>query len=104
MIGTTKDIDYAPSIGFIYAPLEWLSVFGDYNWERFDWINPHRSGKTIICGHTAQHSGEPADVGYAVCIDTWVYGDGWLTCLDVGTGEYWQANQDGETRQDQLAG
>ena len=36
-IGVTKDIDYAPSIGFVYAPLEWLSVFGDYNWERFDW-------------------------------------------------------------------
>lgn len=37
VIGVQKDIDYAPSIGFIYAPLEWLSVFGDYNWERFDW-------------------------------------------------------------------
>jgi MtrB/PioB family decaheme-associated outer membrane protein len=37
VIGTQKDIDYAPSIGFVYAPLEWLSVFGDYNWERFDW-------------------------------------------------------------------
>lgn len=36
-IGITKDIDYAPSIGFVYAPLEWLSVFSDYNWERFDW-------------------------------------------------------------------
>jgi MtrB/PioB family decaheme-associated outer membrane protein len=37
VVGVQKDIDYAPSIGFIYAPLEWLSVFGDYNWERFDW-------------------------------------------------------------------
>jgi MtrB/PioB family decaheme-associated outer membrane protein len=37
VIGVQKDIDYAPSIGFIYAPLEWLSFFGDYNWERFDW-------------------------------------------------------------------
>ena len=37
VIGVQKDIDYAPSIGFVYAPLEWLSVFGDYNWERFDW-------------------------------------------------------------------
>lgn len=37
VIGVQKDVDYAPSIGFIYAPLDWLSVFGDYNWERFDW-------------------------------------------------------------------
>jgi MtrB/PioB family decaheme-associated outer membrane protein len=37
VIGVQRDIDYAPSLGFIYAPLEWLSVFGDYNWERFDW-------------------------------------------------------------------
>ncbi|HXF75595.1 MAG TPA: MtrB/PioB family decaheme-associated outer membrane protein [Methylomirabilota bacterium] len=37
VIGTQKDTDYAPSIGFLYAPLEWLSIFGDYNWERFDW-------------------------------------------------------------------
>ena len=36
-IGVTKDIDYAPSVGFVYAPLDWMSVFGDYNWERFDW-------------------------------------------------------------------
>jgi hypothetical protein len=37
VIGAQKDIDYAPSIGFTYAPMEWLSFFGDYNWERFDW-------------------------------------------------------------------
>jgi len=37
VIGVQKDIDYAPSLGFVYAPLDWLSVFGDYNWERFDW-------------------------------------------------------------------
>ena len=37
VIGVQKDIDYAPSLGFVYAPLEWLSIFGDYNWERFDW-------------------------------------------------------------------
>jgi MtrB/PioB family decaheme-associated outer membrane protein len=37
VIGTTKDIDYAPSVGFVYAPNDWMSIFGDYNWERFDW-------------------------------------------------------------------
>jgi len=36
-IGTQKDVNYSPSVGFVYAPLMWASFFGDYNWERFDW-------------------------------------------------------------------
>lgn len=36
-IGVQNDVNYSPSIGFAYAPLEWLTVFADYNWERFDW-------------------------------------------------------------------
>jgi serine/threonine protein phosphatase 1 len=67
-------------------------------WTRFDEIQPHPSEKTIICGHTAQKSGVPLNLGYAVCIDTWAYGRGWLTCLQVDSGQYWQANQYGETR------
>lgn len=59
---------------------------------------PHCSGKVMICGHTSQRSGVPLNLGHAVCIDTWVYGDGWLTGLDVRTGKLWQANQRGETR------
>ena len=71
-------------------------------WDKFDNPPPHQSGKIMICGHTAQRSGRPLDIGHAVCIDTWVYGRGWLTCLDPETGEYWQANQLGETRRDWL--
>lgn len=37
VVGLAQDVNYSPSIGFIYAPLEWASFFGDYNWERFDW-------------------------------------------------------------------
>lgn len=71
-------------------------------WDRFDGRPPHQSGKTMICGHTVQREGHPLNIGHAVCIDTWVYGDGWLTCLDPATGDYWQANQSGETRRDRL--
>jgi serine/threonine protein phosphatase 1 len=60
---------------------------------------PHLSGKIVICGHTAQRSGKPLNLGHTICIDTWVYGEGCLTCLDVTTGKYWQANQLGQTRQ-----
>lgn len=68
-------------------------------WDKF--IDPlaHESGKTMICGHTAQKLGRPRDIGHAVCIDTFVYGEGgWLTCMDVENRFYWQANQKGETR------
>jgi hypothetical protein len=43
---------------------------------------PHESGKTMICGHRVPQSGRPLLLDRAICIDTWVYGDGWLTCLE----------------------
>lgn len=72
-------------------------------WQKFEAPAPHVSGKTMICGHTAQRSGLPRNLGHAVCLDTWVYGQGWLSCLDVGSGDVWQANQSGETRRSNLA-
>jgi serine/threonine protein phosphatase 1 len=59
---------------------------------------PHYSGKVLVCGHTQQRSGLPLNLGHAVCIDTWAYGNGWLTCLDTATGRIWQANQAGRVR------
>ena len=69
-------------------------------WEKLDaeTSRPHESGKVMICGHTSQRNGVPLNLGHAVCIDTRVFADGWLTCLDVRTSKYWQANQHGETR------
>ncbi len=58
----------------------------------------HVSGKTMICGHTRQKTGRPLDLGTSICLDTNVYEDGWLTCLDVDTGRIWQANELGKTR------
>jgi len=71
-------------------------------WEKFNDPPPHQSGKIMVCGHTPQKSGIPRNIGHAICIDTWAYGNGWLTCLDVGSGKYWQANQRRETRGGQL--
>lgn len=56
---------------------------------------PHCSGKTAIVGHTAQKDGQILDVGYLKCIDTCVYGDGWLTAMDVESGQLWQADKFG---------
>lgn len=74
-------------------------------WEKFDHPPPHESGKIMVCGHTPQASGRPLDIGHAICIDTQAYKpSGWLTCLDVASGRYWQANQQGEKREGWLQG
>jgi serine/threonine protein phosphatase 1 len=59
---------------------------------------PHRSGKTVIVGHTAQKDGEILDLSHIKCIDTYCYGGGWLTALDVDTSEVWQVGMDGQPR------
>ena len=59
---------------------------------------PHISGKTVIVGHTPQHDGEVLNLRHLVCIDTYCFGDGWLTALEVNSGEIWQADQFGNLR------
>ncbi|HEY7423730.1 MAG TPA: metallophosphoesterase family protein [Gemmataceae bacterium] len=83
----------------LYADLP-LEEQPDYMlyWERLNEPCEHISGKTMICGHTRQKSGWPLNLGTTICIDTNVYEDGWLTCLNVHTGRIWQANERGETR------
>ena len=71
-------------------------------WEPLRTAWAHESGKTMICGHTSQRSGQPLDLGSAICIDTYAHGGGWLTCLEVGSRLYWQANQLGATREGAL--
>jgi serine/threonine protein phosphatase 1 len=61
-------------------------------WEFLDKPVAHCSGKTMICGHSSQKSGEVLDFGSAICIDTFAYGGGKLTALDVEKREYWQAD------------
>ena len=74
----------------------------DLFWEKFTQPSPHYSGKTMICGHTSQKSGQPLNFGHAICIDTWACGGGWLTCLDVDGGQVWQTNQKGQVRSSRI--
>jgi serine/threonine protein phosphatase 1 len=68
-------------------------------WRKYIDPEPHCSGKIMVCGHTAQRSGKPANNNNSICIDTWAHGDGWLTCLEVESGTVWQANEAGDKRQ-----
>ena len=86
--------NYFPDIPMASQPV------GMLRWESLQDLppGPHESGKTVIVGHTSQKTGEILDLGHVKCIDTFCYGRGWLTALDVGTGEVWQADRKGELR------
>lgn len=74
----------------------------DLLWLRIDDLEAHHSGKIIVCGHTPQKDHKVLDLGYALCLDTHVFAGGWLTCLELETGTYWQANELGERRECRL--
>ena len=71
-------------------------------WRRIYDIEPHPSGKRVIVGHTSQKNGLPLDRDFAVCIDTFAHGDGWLTALEVSSDQVFQANEAGQTRSGSL--
>lgn len=58
----------------------------------------HVSGKTVVAGHTSQKNGKILDLGHLRCIDTYCYGGGWLTALDVHSGELWQVDLRGRVK------
>jgi MtrB/PioB family decaheme-associated outer membrane protein len=36
-LGAQYDFNYSPSVGFSLMPVNWIKVFGDYNFDRYDW-------------------------------------------------------------------
>ncbi len=71
-------------------------------WDKLEQPTPHPSGKILICGHTPQRNGAPLNLGHTVCLDTAACEGQWLTCLEVNSGEIWQANQQGQLRHSHL--
>lgn len=59
---------------------------------------PHFNGKRAILGHTHDRGGEIFSLAHLTCIDTYCYGGGWLTALDVQSGKIWQSNRGGNLR------
>ncbi|MBS0260732.1 MAG: serine/threonine protein phosphatase [Planctomycetes bacterium] len=89
---------------FVHANLDPALPLDQQEVDRVRWTHltgfelPHPSGKRVVCGHTPQRSGRPRVVPGWVCIDTFVCGGSWLTCLDVTTNEYCQSNLVGQLR------
>ena len=61
-------------------------------WTTLSHAAPHKSGKTVICGHSAQRNGRIADLGHTICIDTGIGKGAMLTCLKLGSFRFWQSN------------
>ena len=59
---------------------------------------PIASGRTAVVGHTAQKDGEILELDHLICIDTYCYGGGWLTLLDLRARTAWQADARGRLR------
>lgn len=56
----------------------------------------------MICGHTEQRNGEILVQGDVICIDTWAYGGGYLSALQIANGQSmmaYQANNQGQVRE-----
>ena len=78
-----------------WAELRWRSL-------KFSLPGPHASGKIAVLGHTSNKQGKIVNHGHLVCIDTYCHGGGWLTALEPATGQVWQTNEQGESRQAKL--
>jgi serine/threonine protein phosphatase 1 len=59
---------------------------------------PHESGKRVICGHTPMPGDIPHAIDGWVMIDTGAYAGGFLTAMELKSGEILQARQRGEFR------
>jgi len=106
-IRTWGDYFETDSHFFVHGYYEPQRRMAEQHWQTMRWQSlkfglpgPHVSGKTAIVGHTSLKDGEILDVGYLVCIDTYCWGGGWLTALDVTTGQIWQFDREGEQRTD----
>jgi len=63
---------------------------------------PHRNGKRAVMGHTHDRDGEIFDIGHLICLDTYCYGGGWLTAMELNSGTMWQSDIAGELRRGEL--
>jgi serine/threonine protein phosphatase 1 len=71
------------------ATIRWLSL-------RVEVPGPHISGKIAVVGHSPQK--EVLDLGHLICLDTGCCYGRWLTAMDIGSGQVWQADAQGRLR------
>ncbi len=90
---------------FVHANYDPAVPITDQDIQHLLWLSlrdfvpgPHCSGKIAVVGHTPQVSGEVLDLRHLLCVDTGCFTGGWLTALDVGSGETWRVDEKGRRR------
>lgn len=105
LLGRAVDYWESPTTICIHANLEPGVALVDQSphwlrWQRLTGMEyPHPSGKMVLCGHTGQRSGLPLVGDGWICLDTLAFAGKFLTCLEVNTGRFLQANQIGGFRE-----
>ncbi|MEM9643935.1 MAG: hypothetical protein AAF989_02980, partial [Planctomycetota bacterium] len=88
-----------------YTPGEPMSKVTDadayWNHLSFPPPLPHQSGKTVFVGHTPQSHGNVLDLGHVICLDTYCFGGGYLTAMDVNSRDVIQVDRHGHQRRHQ---
>ncbi len=93
---------------FVHANLEPGIALEDQSAEWLRWTHltgdekPWPTGHVVVVGHTPQKNGIPLCRPGWIGLDTFAWGNGWLTLLDVDSGEIFQANERRQTRQSHL--
>jgi serine/threonine protein phosphatase 1 len=64
---------------------------------------PHASGKRVFLGHTPQPGGEVLLLPHLVCVDTYCFGGGYLTAMNLDNQTLIQVNRHGHVRKVPLA-
>ena len=59
---------------------------------------PHFTGKRVYVGHTPQANGCVLDMGYLVGVDTYCFGTGYLSAMNIETDEVIQVDKKGFRR------
>ena len=88
---------------FVHANYDPSKLLSEQPRDRLLWLSlrecvpgPHVSGCVAVVGHTPQPDGRILDVGHLKCIDTDCCHNGWLTALDIQSGQIWQATERGD--------
>jgi serine/threonine protein phosphatase 1 len=92
---------------FVHGGIQAFKSPSEEEVERLQWTTlsmaaAHLSGKIVICGHTRNEFGRIADLGHTICIDTGISHAGVLTCLELDSFEFWQADREGVVRKGHL--
>lgn len=95
-----------PEFVFVHANYDPTLPLEEQSPEVLFWKHLHfgippksESAKTAVVGHTPQPTGQVLDLGHVLCLDTYCFGSGFLTAMDMHAGEIWQADKHGRLRE-----